>query len=84
MPRIESLEKFARALDVPLYMLFYDGEEPPKLKNLFKGKSAEEVAFGSTRKEAKVLTRLRRLLTTTSARDRTSLLGSAQKMARGQ
>jgi transcriptional regulator with XRE-family HTH domain len=83
VPSIETLEKFARALEVPLYQLFYDGEEPPKLKNLFKGKTADEVAFGSTRNEAKVLTRLRRLLATTSARDRALLLGMAQKMARG-
>lgn len=67
MPTIETLEKFARALDVLLYMLYYDGEEPPKLKNLFKGKTADEFAFGSTRKEAKVLTRLRRLPTKTKA-----------------
>src|SRR5450759_4017141 len=31
VPAIETLEKLARALEVPLYQLFYDGEEPPKL-----------------------------------------------------
>ena len=31
VPAIETLEKMARALEVPLYQLFYDGEEPPKL-----------------------------------------------------
>jgi transcriptional regulator with XRE-family HTH domain len=30
---VETLEKFARALEVPTYQLFYDGEEPPKLLN---------------------------------------------------
>ena len=34
VPAIETLEKMARALEVPLYQLFYDGEEPPKLPNL--------------------------------------------------
>ncbi|MGC1255712.1 MAG: helix-turn-helix transcriptional regulator, partial [Candidatus Acidiferrales bacterium] len=29
VPAIETLEKFARALDVPMYQLFYDGEKPP-------------------------------------------------------
>jgi transcriptional regulator with XRE-family HTH domain len=36
VPAIETLEKMARALEVPLYQLFYDGEEPPKLPNLPK------------------------------------------------
>jgi transcriptional regulator with XRE-family HTH domain len=83
VPSLGTLKKFARALEVRMYQLFYDGEEPPKLKNLFKGKTADEVAFGSTRKEARVLARLRRLLATTSARDRALLLVMAQKMARG-
>ena len=34
VPALETLEKFARALEVPMYQLFYDGEEPPKLPNL--------------------------------------------------
>ncbi len=34
VPAVETLEKFARALEVPMYQLFYDGEEPPKLPNL--------------------------------------------------
>lgn len=29
VPSIETLEKIAQALEVPLYQLFYDGEEPP-------------------------------------------------------
>jgi len=27
VPAVETLEKFARALEVPMYQLFYDGEE---------------------------------------------------------
>ena len=29
-PAIETLEKMARAMEVPMYQLFYDGEKPPK------------------------------------------------------
>ena len=36
VPAIETLEKLARALECPLYQLFYEGEEPPKLPNLLK------------------------------------------------
>jgi transcriptional regulator with XRE-family HTH domain len=33
VPSIETLEKYARAVEIPLYRFFYDGEEPPeKLK----------------------------------------------------
>jgi DNA-binding XRE family transcriptional regulator len=36
VPTVETLEKLARALEVPMYRLFYDGNEPPKLPNLTK------------------------------------------------
>jgi transcriptional regulator with XRE-family HTH domain len=39
VPAVETLEKFARALEVPMYQLFYDGEKPPKLPNLPKRKA---------------------------------------------
>src|SRR5260370_16844054 len=29
VPALETLEKFARALETPLYAIFYDGEFPP-------------------------------------------------------
>ena len=29
VPSVETLEKMARALEVPMYQLFYDGEESP-------------------------------------------------------
>ena len=32
VPAIETLEKMARAMDVPVYVLFYDGEQPPELR----------------------------------------------------
>jgi transcriptional regulator with XRE-family HTH domain len=31
VPAIGTLEKMARALEVPMYQLFYDGEKPPEL-----------------------------------------------------
>jgi transcriptional regulator with XRE-family HTH domain len=33
VPAVETLERFARALEVPIYQLFYDGELPPNLVN---------------------------------------------------
>jgi transcriptional regulator with XRE-family HTH domain len=53
VPAIETLEKLARALEIPLYQLFYEGEEPPKLPNLVKRSSSDDNAWGSAGKEAR-------------------------------
>ena len=81
VPAIETLEKFARALEVPMYELFYDGEEPPKLPNLPKRKSGDDVAWGSSGKDGRLLDQFRRFLSKTDEKDRRTLLFMAQKMA---
>jgi transcriptional regulator with XRE-family HTH domain len=82
VPAIETLEKLARALETPLYQLFYEGEEPPKLPNLPKRKSSDDMAWGSSGKDGRFLNKLRRLLANTEEADRKLLLHMAQKMAR--
>ncbi len=82
VPAIETLEKLARALEVPLYHLFYDGEQPPKLPNLPKRKSSDDIAWGSGGKDARFLTKLRRLLSKTDEANRKLILYMAQKMAK--
>ncbi len=82
IPSVETLEKLARALEVPLYQLFYEGKEPPKLPNLPKRKTTEEIVWGSTRKGARFLEKFHRLLARMDESDRQLLLGMAQKMAR--
>src|SRR5229473_2771859 len=81
VPGIETLEKMARALEVPMYELFYDGEEPPKLPNLLKRKSSDELAWGSSGKDARFLSKLRRVLGKANEQDRRLLLQMTQKMA---
>jgi transcriptional regulator with XRE-family HTH domain len=81
VPAIETLEKLARAMEVPLYQLFYDGEEPPELPNLPKRKSADDIAWGSAGKDRRVLDQFRRLLRRVDEPDRKLLLHMAQKMA---
>jgi transcriptional regulator with XRE-family HTH domain len=81
VPAIETIEKLARALEVPLYQLFYEGEEPPKLPNLPKLKSSDGIAWGTSGKDARYLGKLRRLLGKTEESDRKLLLYMAQKMA---
>jgi transcriptional regulator with XRE-family HTH domain len=81
VPAIETLEKMARALEVPLYQLFYEGEEPPQVPHLLRRKSPEENAWGDSGKDARFLSKLRRLLGKTSEQDRKIILFMAQKMA---
>ena len=61
--------------------LFYDGEEPPKLPNLLKRKTSDEIAWGSSGKDARFLSKLRRVLGKTNEQDRRLLLQMTQKMA---
>ncbi len=82
VPAIETLEKMARALEVPMYQLFYDGEEPPKLPNLPKHTSSDENAWGSSGKDARFLSKLRRLLGKANEENRKLVLYMAQKMLR--
>jgi transcriptional regulator with XRE-family HTH domain len=82
VPAIETLEKLARALEIPMYHLFYDGEEPPKLPNLPKGKSSGDIAWGSSGKDARYLNKLRRVLGKSDEHNRKLVLLMAQKLAR--
>ena len=82
IPSVETLEKFARALEVPLYQLFYEGGEPPKLLHLPQGKTAEEIAFGRSKKEARLWNGLIRMLARMKESEQRLLLDLARKMAR--
>ena len=81
VPSIETLEKYARALEIPLYRLFYEGEEPPKKPNLPPAGKTEPL-WGTSGKEWPELRRLAKALRRMDVRKRTLLLGLAQGMAR--
>jgi transcriptional regulator with XRE-family HTH domain len=82
VPAVETLEKFARALEVPLYQLFYDGDEPPKLPSLPRRRSAGVLVWGDTGKDARTLAKFRQLLSRTDEEDRRLLLFMAKKMVK--
>jgi transcriptional regulator with XRE-family HTH domain len=46
VPNVETLERIAAALEVPLHKLFYDGDEPPALPNLPQRRTADDIANG--------------------------------------
>ena len=81
VPAIETLEKLARALEIPMYQLFYDGDKPPELPNLPKRKTADDIAWGSTGKNAVFLHKLRKCLSKAAETDRKLIMVMAQKMA---
>jgi transcriptional regulator with XRE-family HTH domain len=80
VPAVGTLEKMARALEVPMYRLFHDGEAPASLRNLKPQKNDE---FGSTGEDAVYLSKLRKLLAKMKPNDQQFLLCMAQKAARG-
>jgi len=82
VPAIETLEKMARALEIPLYQLFYDGEKPPPLPLLPNRRTAADLAWGSSGKDARYLMKFRRQLGKMDEGDRRLLLFMAQKMSR--
>ncbi len=80
VPSIETLEKMARALEVPMYRLFHEGEAASSIRNLKLPTRSED--WDSTGKEADYLSKLRRLLAKMEPGDQKLLLHMAQKVAR--
>ena len=81
VPSLETLEKFARALEVPLYQLFYDGDEPPKPPQLPRSRIGEDI-WGATGRDSRMLRQFCRALARMTERDRHLLLTAAHGMAR--
>jgi transcriptional regulator with XRE-family HTH domain len=80
VPSVETLEKMARALEVPMYRLFHDGEVASSIRNLKLPTGSEE--WGNKGKEADYFSKLRRLLAKMEPGDQKLLLHMAQKVAR--
>jgi transcriptional regulator with XRE-family HTH domain len=78
VPSIETLEKMSRALEILLYKLFYEGDNPPALP---KYKSVKTPSWGTSGKEARLMAKFHRLLSRTDESDRRLLLHMARKMA---
>ncbi|MGH9469908.1 MAG: helix-turn-helix domain-containing protein [Terriglobia bacterium] len=83
VPSLDTMERFAAALDVPLYRLFYAGDEPPATPNLSHRKTLEELAQeeGQMGSEARFLLKLRTLLDRMVEADRHFLLDFAKRLS---
>lgn len=77
VPSLETLEKLARALQVPLYQFFYEGsDEPPSIKLADTG-----YGWGGLGKDARTFGRFRRLLQQIDGEDAKLLMVMAQKLS---
>ncbi|SRR5258706_3862150 len=80
VPAVSTLERMARALEVPMYRLFHDGEVSAGLSKLKPPKVDE---FGRKGEDAIYLSKLCKLLAKMKPSDQQFLLHMAQKAAKG-
>ena len=80
VPAVETLEKLARALEIPLYELLYEGEEPPK-PQITGGRTGQKL-WGSSGKDARYLRKLQQCLSRMNEEDRNLLLFTVAKMSK--
>ena len=83
VPSLGTLERFADALEVPLYRLFYEGQDAPATPHLTPRRSLEELAddVGPSGTEARLLLKLKVLANKLTDADRAFLLDFARKLA---
>jgi transcriptional regulator with XRE-family HTH domain len=82
VPSLETMERLAAALEIPLYQLFYEGDAEPVLPNLSKRRTTEELVLDAEQeKEVRFYEKVKRLLTKIDEKDRQLLLYMAQKLA---
>jgi transcriptional regulator with XRE-family HTH domain len=77
VPAVETLEKLARALEMPLYQVLYDGDEPPVLPR--NGTGVHQ--WGASGPQSRYLARLCQALARMQPHDRDLLLYVTQRMA---
>jgi transcriptional regulator with XRE-family HTH domain len=78
VPAIETLEKMAQALEVPMYRLFYDGKKPPA--PIIPTPGCDQ-GLEQLRSDAKTLHKFRRLMSRTNQTNLKLLLFMAQKIS---
>lgn len=83
VPSLETLERFAGVLDVPLYQLFYSGDEAPATPSLTPRTTLEEMTGenGDNGLDAQFLLKIRTLLARLTEPDRDVILSLAKRLA---
>jgi transcriptional regulator with XRE-family HTH domain len=83
VPSLETLERFAGVLDVPLYQLFFSGDDGAATPNLTARKTLGELAEdnGGNGGDAQFLLNLRDLLSRLTEPDRSVIFSLAKRLA---
>ena len=83
VPSLETLERFAAVLGVPLYQLFYPGEEALQTPSLTPRMTLEELTAANNAgdPDAEFLLKLRNLLSRMTEPDRDVILSLARRLA---
>ena len=83
VPSLETLERFAAALDVPLYRLFYTAEDSPSTPNLTPRRTLEQLAEegGPNGANARFLLKLKKYADKVVDADREVILSLAKRLA---
>ena len=83
IPSLETLERFAGALEVPLYKIFYSGDGEAPTPNLTRRETLEELAAqpGKAGEEARFLVQFKKVLGQLGEPDRDVVLTLARKLA---
>jgi transcriptional regulator with XRE-family HTH domain len=82
VPSLETIEKIARALEMPLYQVFYDGEKPPEVEPVVTD-ARRKAPFGKSAADAKYIQSLLRLVEGMDAATRKQLLRNAREISKG-
>lgn len=82
VPSLDTLVKWARALDVPLYRLFYDGDLPPDVSSLTALRKTSQGEWGRTGKWSNFFQRVGSLVARMGDSDRKLLLLVAHRISR--
>jgi transcriptional regulator with XRE-family HTH domain len=81
VPALETMEKLAAALEIPVYRFFYEGTKPPKVHEAIRHAWAKGTLANGNSKDAVYLGRLRSCLAKMKASDRQTLFVIANRMA---
>jgi transcriptional regulator with XRE-family HTH domain len=80
VPNIMTLEKLAKALEIPMHHLLYEGDKPPKAQ----APPDTTGEWGSEGKDARYLRKLRKQLAKMDQREREALLAFVKTLTRAQ
>ena len=83
VPSLETLERFAGALEVPLHEMFYSGEGEPPMPNLTQRRTLDELAEEpeKVRGNRLLMLKFKHVLAKLGQPDRDVLLTLAKKLA---